>query len=175
MNVMIVFLVSGLWHGASWTFVIWGAIHGIYQVVGSLTVKGRDALIEKCGFKPTSASIVILRRVLTFILVSFAWLFFRANSMADAVTLLGRLFSGWTDVGTTLSAMGLGAVEIVTTLFSILVLTKIDKMLTYGDEPDGSDVLTKDGGFIYFVWIILFAWVLLLSKDMMSTFIYFQF
>lgn len=175
MNVMIVFLVSGLWHGASWTFVIWGAIHGIYQVVGSLTIKGRDALIEKCGFKPSSSCIVILRRVLTFILVSFAWLFFRANSMADAVTLLGRLFSGWTDIGTTLSAMGLGAVEIVTTLFSILVLTKIDKMLTYGDEPDGSDVLTKDGGFIYFVWIILFAWVLLLSKDMMSTFIYFQF
>ena len=175
MNVMIVFLVSGLWHGAAWTFVIWGAIHGIYQVVGALTIKWRNSLIERCGLKPTSAGITLIRRLVTFILVSFAWLFFRANSLADAVTLLGRLFGGWVDMGTTLSAMGLGAAEIVTTLFSILILVKIDKMLTYGDEPDGSDVLTGNGSFIYFIWIILFAWGLLLSKDMMSTFIYFQF
>jgi D-alanyl-lipoteichoic acid acyltransferase DltB (MBOAT superfamily) len=172
---MIVFLVSGLWHGASWTFVIWGAIHGIYQVIGSLTVKKRNSLIEKCGLTPASFGVVIFRRVMTFILVSFAWLFFRANSISDALTLLGTLFTDWCGVGATLSAMGLGTVEIITTVLSILILTKIDKMLTYGDEPDGSDVLTKDGAFIYFVWIILFAWGLLLSKDMMSTFIYFQF
>lgn len=175
MNVMIVFLVSGLWHGAAWTFVIWGAIHGLYQVIGTLTIKRRNALLEKIGLSKDSRCVVIVRRVMTFILVSFAWLFFRANSMADAMTLLGTLFTDWCGIGTTLSAMGFGTAEIVTTVFSILILVKIDKMLTYGDGPDGSDILTKDGSFIYFVWIILFAWGLLLSKDMMSTFIYFQF
>ena len=51
----------------------------------------------------------------------------------------------------------------------------IDRLLTYDDSPDGSDVLTRDGSFIYFVWIIAFVWAYLLSKDMMSSFIYFQF
>ena len=71
--------------------------------------------------------------------------------------------------------MGLDPVAIVTAALLILTLVMIDKLLTYDDAPDGSDVLTKNGAFIYFVWIILFVWGLLLSKDMMSTFIYFQF
>ena len=175
MNVMIVFLVSGLWHGAAWTFVIWGAIHGLYQVIGSLTIKGRNAFLEKIGLTNDSRGVIIARRVTTFILVCFAWLFFRANSMADAVSLLRTLFVGWGNAGETLSLMGLSPAGIITTLLSILILLKIDRMLTYDDSPDGSEVLTERGAFIYFVWIILFAFGLLLSKDMMSTFIYFQF
>ena len=61
------------------------------------------------------------------------------------------------------------------TLTSIVTLLLIDRMLTYDDSPDASGALVRDGSFIYFVWIVLFAWALLLSKDMMSTFIYFQF
>lgn len=175
MNLMIVFLVSGLWHGAAWTFVVWGAIHGIYQVIGTLTIKQRNRLLNKIGLSESSLGVKITRRIVTFILVTFAWLFFRANSIADAVLLLKALAFEWGGTSGTLSAMGLDLTAILTTVLAILTLVLIDRLLTYEDTPDGSDVLTKNGAFIYFVWIILFAWGVLLSKDMTSTFIYFQF
>ena len=117
-----------------------------------------------------------MRRIVTFALVSFAWIFFRANSIGEAGLLLERLFtaSGWqTPLRDTLSSMGLGALEILMTLASLTVLLLIDRMLTYSDAEDSSDVLTKNGAFVYFVWVIFIVWALLLSKDMISTFIYF--
>ena len=174
-NVMIVFLVSGLWHGAAWTFVIWGAIHGIYQVIGTLTIKPRNKLLSRIGLSEKSMGVRLARRIITFILVTFAWLFFRANSMADAAVLLNTLVTGWGNTAETFSSMGLSLTAIVTTALSILTLVMIDTLLVYEDTDDGSEALTKNGAFIYLIWIILFAWGLLLSKDMMSTFIYFQF
>ena len=174
-NVMIVFLVSGLWHGAAWTFVIWGAIHGIYQVIGTLTIKTRNKLLSRIGLSEKSMGVRLARRIITFILVTFAWLFFRANSMADAAVLLNTLVTGWGNPAETFSSMGLSLTAIVTTALSILTLVMIDTLLVYEDTDDGSEALTKNGAFIYLIWIILFAWGLLLSKDMMSTFIYFQF
>ncbi|MBQ7387416.1 MAG: MBOAT family protein [Clostridia bacterium] len=175
LNIMIVFLVSGLWHGASWTFVIWGGLHGIYQVIGSLTIKPRNALLSRIGLSERSRGVIWLRRIITFILVGFAWIFFRANSLSDAWLLISRLFGSHVPVAESLSAMGMGLVPILMCLFSIAVLIMIDRMLTYDDSPDASGALVKGGSFVYFVWIVFFAWALLLSKDMMSTFIYFQF
>ncbi len=175
LNVMIVFLVSGLWHGAAWTFVIWGALHGIYQVVGTLTKGPRVRLISRLGMTESFVGIVWIRRVITFILVAFAWIFFRANSISDAFTLIGKLLSFDIGLGASLDAMGLDAVGILMTLLSLATLLLLERLLVYGEAPDGSDALTKNASFVYYVWIVLFAWVLLLSKDMMSTFIYFQF
>ena len=177
-NLMIVFLVSGLWHGAAWTFVIWGAIHGIYQIFGNLTWKPRNKLLSLVGLSERSLGIVWIRRFITFVLVSFAWIFFRANSLGDVVLLLQRLFTaeGWQlPIGEAISAIGLTLVPIITTVAVMLILLFIDHMLTYDDSEDSSAVLTRRGGFVYFVWIILLVWALLLSKDMVSTFIYFQF
>ena len=175
LNLMIVFAVSGLWHGAAWTFVIWGVLHGMYQVVGTLTIKKRNALIERVGLSTTHPAVVWSRRIITFILVDFAWLFFRANSISDAFTLLGRLTDGGFAVDTTLKAMGLTPVMIILAAVTILTLIMIDKMLKYEDGEDGGYVLTKNGGFVLYVMMIMLAWLLLLSKDMASTFIYFQF
>ena len=176
LNVMIVFLVSGLWHGAAWTFVVWGALHGVYQVIGTLTIGGRNELLSRLGLKKNSFAVVLVRRLVTFLLVTFAWLFFRANSMSDAVVLLGKLFSGYgTSLIATLAAIKLDTVAIVTTVLLILTLYMIDKLLTYDDRPDGSFVLTRGGSFVYYVWMIMFVWVLLLSIGTGGTFIYFQF
>jgi len=176
-NVFVVFLVSGLWHGANWTFVIWGAIHGIYQISGTLTKDARDRALTRLGMSRDSGFIKWWRRICVFVLVCFAWLFFRANSVADVWVLLDRLFvSGWgAGIGETLSLMGLDTVSALMTALSIATLVMIDRMTVYGDGDDMSDTLTKDASFIYYVWIVLFCWALLLSKDMTSTFIYFQF
>ena len=176
MNLMIVFLVSGLWHGAAWTYVIWGAIHGFYQIVGNLTLKSRDKLLSKVGVAPKGKLVTYARRFIVFILVDFAWLFFRANTTGEAFSLIGTLFTGWDKgLSPTLSHMGLGMVEILTTVLMIATLIMIDHLLKYEDVEGGSYVLTRNGSFIYYVWMIMFAWAILLSKDMSSTFIYFQF
>ena len=177
MNLFIVFMVSELWHGAAWTYVIWGAIHGIYQIVGNLTLKKRNAMIERIGLSPKSPVIIMLRRIGVFGLVCFSWLFFRANSMADAAALIRTLFvSGWgIGLKETLGAMNLNAVNLLMSLLSVLTLIMIDHMLKYEDGQDGSHYITKNSAFIYYVWIVIFAWAILLSHDMTSTFIYFQF
>ena len=175
-NLFVVFLVSGLWHGANWTFVVWGALHGVYQIVGNLTARPRARLVERSGRAPTSPLVVWPRRIITFILVCFAWIFFRANTMSDALLLIKRLFSfTGGGIGATLSSMGVSVTTALLMVVSVVLLILIDRMLTYDDSPDGSDVLVSRGGFVYFVWIILLSWALLLSKDMISTFIYFQF
>lgn len=175
-NLLVVFLVSGLWHGANWTFVVWGALHGVYQIVGNLTARPRARLVERSGRAPTSPLVVWPRRIITFILVCFAWIFFRANTMSDALLLIKRLFSfTGGGIGATLSSMGVSVTTALLMVVSVVLLILIDRMLTYDDSPDGSDVLVSRGGFVYFVWIILLSWALLLSKDMISTFIYFQF
>jgi D-alanyl-lipoteichoic acid acyltransferase DltB (MBOAT superfamily) len=87
LNLFIVFVVSGLWHGAGWTFVIWGALHGAGVVVIALL---RHYKLDLMPGK--SVLMVLLRVVITFIFVDFAWIFFRANSLADAQFILSHLF-----------------------------------------------------------------------------------
>ena len=174
LNVFIVFLVSGLWHGANWTFVVWGALHGVYRVVGTLTLKKRNSLLERLGLKTDSHLVIGARRVITFLLVCLAWVFFRANSIADAFTLLGALFTRHGSVSSALATMQLDTVSILLIVFSIASMIILDRLVSY-DEHDGSDVLVRNGSFIYYVFAIMLVWLLLLSRGQSSTFIYFQF
>ena len=87
LNLMITFLVSGIWHGAVWTFVVWGGLHGMYQVIGNIWCK----YVHKHEYK-TSFSRVI-GTVFCFMLVSFAWIFFRANDVTEAFTIVGKIFT----------------------------------------------------------------------------------
>ena len=80
-NIMIVFLLSGLWHGAGWGFLIWGALHGLAQVAERLC-KGKISLPKPLAW------------ALTFLFVNIAWVFFRADSVEQALALLGGLFQG---------------------------------------------------------------------------------
>ncbi len=82
LNLLLTFTVSGLWHGAGLNFLVWGVLHGIYQVIGSLLPK-----------KKTKQNIFIrfIKIGITFLLVDFAWLFFRAASLTEAVEILKRI------------------------------------------------------------------------------------
>jgi alginate O-acetyltransferase complex protein AlgI len=88
-NLLVVFLVSGLWHGANWTFVMWGGLNGLYQVLYVLTARPRawlGSVIRLPGWLSA-----VLSALLTFHLVLVAWIFFRAASLADALTVLTRI------------------------------------------------------------------------------------
>ena len=173
-NLFFVFLISGLWHGANWTFVIWGALHGIYQIVGNTTRGSRDRLIERLGFDVKGRGVLILRRSLTFALVTFAWLFFRANSISDAFTLLGKIFMNFGSVSATLEIMGLGVKELLAVLFAIITLLFIDRLVDYS-ERDSAEALTANGSLVYYVYIVAIVWIYLLSLGVESSFIYFRF
>ncbi len=95
-NQFFVFMVSGLWHGAKWTFVIWGALHGLYQVSARI----RDRWMQRNGIKiPENQRWYQALQVLsTFGLVMLTWVFFRANTPRDAFDVLGGIFSfSWAD------------------------------------------------------------------------------
>ncbi|MCF8369839.1 MAG: MBOAT family protein [Bacteroidales bacterium] len=92
-NLFITFLISGLWHGANWTFVIWGALHGFYLVLAIITAKQRDFLAGRVGLNRYKGINDFLNLSWTFVLVYFAWIFFRANSMQDAMLIIGNMLN----------------------------------------------------------------------------------
>ena len=175
MNLMIIFLVSGIWHGAAWTFVIWGALHAFYRIVGEITAKPRERLLASVGLSSENIAVKCVRVVITFILICLAWVVFRANSVSDVGTLFKTLFSFSGTLGETLTIMGLDLYRILLICISIVTLLILDRVVVYGDGADKSSVITKNGAFVYFVWAIVICWLLLLSRDMVSSFIYFRF
>jgi D-alanyl-lipoteichoic acid acyltransferase DltB (MBOAT superfamily) len=94
-NILIVFLVSGLWHGSNWTFVVWGGVHGFYYIMSVITQSARTKLIRIIGLHKTPIVHKYLKAAITFFLVSFAWIFFRANSISDALFIVSHIFTGW--------------------------------------------------------------------------------
>ena len=91
-NLFITFVVSGLWHGADWTFIIWGFLHGGYLVLGYMTQDIRNKLLRPFGLSENNNLVKLLNVVVTFHLVLFAWIFFRANGIRDCYELLKSTF-----------------------------------------------------------------------------------
>jgi len=90
-NILAVFLISGLWHGANWTFVIWGGLHGLYQIIPKVLKSIMPKQVYLLNWKQTGFY-QFIQWFVTFCLVTFAWIFFRANSIDDAFYLINHLF-----------------------------------------------------------------------------------
>jgi D-alanyl-lipoteichoic acid acyltransferase DltB (MBOAT superfamily) len=90
LSLMITMLLGGLWHGASWNFVIWGGLQGLFLAASRMTLDRRDAWIARVGLP--SLLVRAWRVFVTFHLVCFSWIWFRAETFADATTILGILF-----------------------------------------------------------------------------------
>jgi len=156
-NIMITFVVSGLWHGANWTFVIWGALNGFYQI------------IESALFKKKERS--ILGILITFILICFSWIFFRANSTHDAfyiihsiATNLGKLYI---PAGDDVIAPVYSAIAIVLLLFVEMKKEFFNEHFTLGKSKKR---LIRWAYYSSIIFIILYIGVFDSSQ-----FIYFQF
>lgn len=92
-NIMIVFLVSGLWHGANWSYVIWGGLNGMYQVIGEITRPVRDKISKVLGLNKETICYRIAQMAVTFVLVDFAWIFFRAPGVHDGLAIIKSIFT----------------------------------------------------------------------------------
>lgn len=175
MNLFIVFLVSGLWHGANWTFVLWGALHGFFRVFGTATKKSRMALYDKMGINRDSKIFAAMQRFCTFFFVCLAWVFFRANSIGDIGTAFGKLFSSsaWS-FSDTVSGMGLTAAGAICVVLAIASLIMLDKLMSI-PQAENDSCAVKKSTIMCITWVVIAAWVLILSAGGASTFIYFQF
>ncbi|MCL1793052.1 MAG: MBOAT family protein [Oscillospiraceae bacterium] len=179
-NIFIVFLVSGLWHGADWTFVIWGALHGFYQITGHMTKNIREKACTRLKIDPKSKIAAIWKNACTFVLVCFAWIFFRANNVSDLGVLLNRLFFSWSGgfgrIFDSFGEIGYKTAQIAITVFSVYIINVLDASPRALSGPQSGELdFFSVSKYVLAVWVIAFAWLILLTGNGASAFIYFQF
>ena len=129
LNIMIVFLVCGLWHGANWTFIVWGALHGFSQSIGDFLKPYKESFNIQFGVKTDSFSFKFGQIFITFLLVSFAWVFFRADSVDSAFDFIFRMFTQidlWSFFNGSLYTLGLDVTEMHILFISLLVVFAVD-------------------------------------------------
>lgn len=162
LNTMIVFTVSGLWHGAEYTFIIWGAFHGLCMIVERLIYGGK---IKEISDRLTLLNVV--RMVITFCIVSFAWIFFRAENFADASMIVGKIFTSHGSVFTDPDTMVYG--------FGFLLLVFVVDFLT---EFCGGRFQLLDNKHTAVRWVTYLAMIVMILLFGVldgGSFIYFQF
>jgi D-alanyl-lipoteichoic acid acyltransferase DltB (MBOAT superfamily) len=124
-NLFFVFIVSGLWHGAAMTFIIWGAVHGAIIVLEKALSKWRERIFVSVKLNRETVVSKLLFISITFTIVCFAWIFFRANNLSDAITLISNLrvnnYSTIFDGG--LFDLGVDKYQFYAIIISILLLS----------------------------------------------------
>ena len=128
-NILITFAASGLWHGANWTFVIWGLLHGIYQIMEKELSSIVRRINEKLHTKTESFGYRFLKVAFTFILVDFAWIFFRADSISQAIGYISRMIhyrDWWALFDQSIYTLGLDIQEFHILFIAVLFLLCVD-------------------------------------------------
>jgi alginate O-acetyltransferase complex protein AlgI len=180
-NLFITFLVSGLWHGANWTFVIWGALHGFYLVFAIVTAKQRDAMANSLGLTSRPTLYKWVQVLSVFALVLFSWVFFRANNIGEAFYILQSSFTGLGNISQLFSGaelnrilfMDQGFKVFAVSVVSILIMEIVHLLQRHGSV---SQLISRRPAVVrwtlYYVAIIA---VLLFGQFGHQEFIYFQF
>lgn len=163
-GMFVTMFLGGLWHGAAWTFVIWGTLHGIYLVVGYTTKKTRKRWVKRIKLNKLPALRYFLSVFFTFNLVSFAWIFFRAESFEKAVTYIRHI---------RFTSTGKGAGYLIFDLVLVIVFILLE--ILYKNRERLSfirrvPVVVKVAGFALFICLII-----IFAVDTSNEFIYLQF
>lgn len=128
-NILITFVVSGIWHGAGAHFIFWGMLHAYYQIIGQYTYKIRVKMKSVLGIRENSFSEHIYQTIITFHLVAFAWIFFRIDDLQMGIRYIVRMFtvSGLnTFIDGTLSAAGFTGMVYIVLFFNIIIWFAIE-------------------------------------------------
>lgn len=179
-NIMIVFLTSGLWHGASGNFVIWGAIHGIYQLIESELKSLGDFITIKFKINKNTFSYRLFKVITTFILVDFAWIFFRANNFNDAKYIIKSIvqtFNIWDLFNGTVYKLGLDQKEFDLSIKLIIllgVISYLQRKRNLIEKINSENLIARWGIYLLGIFSILIFGIYG-SKYDASQFIYFQF
>ncbi|MCR5161816.1 MAG: MBOAT family protein [Lachnospiraceae bacterium] len=182
LNIMITMAVSGLWHGAGGRFILWGALHGIYQILEDVLTKPLAGFLNRIHAKTASFSYRFGKRLLTFAAVDLAWIFFRCSSFKDALLYIYRMFTGFQPaafVDGSLYSFGLSVQEFHILICSLALLAVIDHR-QYRDGRRIDALLASQS--LWFRWLFLIGlftavWVFGIYGPAFSgsAFIYLQF
>ena len=156
-NILVTFLVSGIWHGANWTFIVWGVIHGVFQIIE------KDFGWNK---KESRGIVKALRILVTFAVVTVAWVVFRSPSISDAFGMIGRY----------ITTSGKAIADIQTLLYIIIAILTL-LLLEFGQElfPMALGKLMQVTVFRWAAYLAVFAMIILLGVHDGSSFIYVSF
>ncbi len=164
-NTFIIFLVSGFWHGANWTFIVWGGLNAIYFLPLLLGGKNRnhiDLIAENTRWPSAREFFSVL---VTFVLTVFAWIFFRANNLEHAFNYLGNIFSFQFEIE-----------KLMIERFAFEILPLIAVLLIIEWFSRAKEHPLKQTNYLYFKALGLIAMILIFgSFSEMQEFIYFQF
>ena len=180
LNLLITFLCSGLWHGASWTFVLWGGIHGVCQIIENrikeAVAKTGDLKTDRADAKgkPISGPVKAVLTLITFCVVSYAWMFFRANSISEAFYIVRSMFTDLSLSGA-MAQMTMSGKSVVKTTAAIVLLIIFD---CFNEKRDLLKELNRLPSFVRFAVYVLAAIVVIALKvnnNYAQEFIYFRF
>jgi D-alanyl-lipoteichoic acid acyltransferase DltB (MBOAT superfamily) len=180
-NKMIVFLVSGLWHGASMSYVFWGGLNGLYQIIGEELTPVRNKLVEIFHLHRESFGHKLFQLLVTFALVDFAWIFFRARNTSEAIQIIKSMFTvknPWILFDGSIYSCGLDIKNFWIMIYGLCVLLFADYFKHKGISIR-QRIIEQD---YWFRWIIIDAAIIILlvfgiwgSTYDVANFIYFQF
>ncbi len=170
-NTFVIFLVSGFWHGANWTFIFWGALNAIYFLPLLLTKNNRNniGIIAENKLLPSIKE--VFQILSTFLLTVFAWIFFRAENLTHAFSYIGAIFSE--------SLFKIPYFENGTNSFSIIIITIIFLIIEWMGRENKYAIEKLDLNFNtlvrWIIYIIIFSIIVLSYSSERKEFIYFQF
>lgn len=181
LNKLIVFLISGLWHGANWTYVVWGGLNGLYQIVGELFMPIRNFFVRCLHIKRERFSHRLYQTIFTFCLFTFSFIFFRASSIDSAFEIIHSIFTLNNPailINSELFQCGLDHANFILILFSIALIL-ISDICKY-QQIKLRDCIIKQGMLFQCLIIVISILSILLfgiwgSGYNESNFIYFQF
>ncbi len=172
-NLMITFVVSGIWHGANWTFIIWGFLHGFYLIFALITQPFKDKINNAIGLSKVPALLKASQIVITFILACFAWTFFRANSVGDAFLLLKNATYLESSQLSLNLLTGISPVEIALSflfIFLVEIIHSIEEWANFSTPFYSQSTIIRWVSYVLIVVLIIGF-----GKFSASDFIYFQF
>lgn len=181
MNKMIVFLVSGLWHGANPSFVVWGGLNGLYQIVGEMLQPVRNKAVKLLHLNRDSIGHKAVKGVVTFALVDFAWIFFRASGLHESISIIRSMFTvhnPWILIDESLYYCGLDRKNFWLMIFGIGILVLADIFKRRGIRVR-EVIARQDYWCRYLIMIAAICFILIFgiwgSGYNAAGFIYFQF
>lgn len=187
-NLLFVFIISGLWHGASWTYVLWGLFNGILMLIDQLTKKPIQNFYKKHNLNRNAKALVFLRRFLIILVMSFTGYFFRSNSIEQFFELMGRFFTSFgfsiEYFKSSFNSLGLnltGFIQIALTIASMILIYNFGQFKKEEEDTILPNIKVKTFNvlqyscYVYTFVIIALSWIMLIKTNDISSFAYFQF
>jgi len=178
-NLLLTFLISGLWHGANWTYVIWGGLHGFYFMFSIWTNKIRKNITNFIGINKFPRFYKYTQVLTTFSLVCFAWIFFRARNVNEAFYVVIHIFDGFGSmlnikgIGSNFTGLGFGRYDYLVAFASIGFMQLVHLIQRHGRIRH---MLSERPTWMRWTfYYLLVMWIVLFGVFNKSQFIYFQF